>query len=231
MTRTLSILCAAALVAGCSGQTTPSAVQQEARPAQQPATIPPPPQPPPPPPDPRKLIDPGVFDPYTKADYPKLAKKLGPAWVRIEPFREAAAMKALESPRCRSVDVAEVSLDRSTREDLFAFVYCNNLNERLDFTESTVLQSGTPLTNSEKTIDRATAIAACSAAAKAEALYPSLAKTHTWAGASFQTYRPLGSARVLLDFEATNALGVALPYRADCLFPVGKPMELVIQPR
>lgn len=227
MIRKLPLLCASVLFVSCSGSQAPVAtLTPSSSPQAAPqAALAKPPE------DPRKRIDAGVFDPYTKSDYPKLAAKLKQDWDRVQPLREAAAIKALENPRCQQVDMSEVSVDRSTRENLFAFVYCNNGKERLNFTEADVKGDAVPLTNSQKAIDRVAAITACTTAAKAETLYPSLADMHTWSGASFQTYEPLGSARVLLDFEATNALGEKLPYRANCLFPVDQPPELTITAR
>lgn len=181
--------------------------------------------------NPKDRIDPAVFVPDKKADYPKLAATIGKSWDRTQPLREAAAFKALENPICRNVDMSEISGTRSTPSNLVVFVYCNNGKDRFDFNEADVRVASAPIANGDRAIDRAEAIKACSEAAKSLALYPSLVETHTWAGASFSVYRPTGAARVLLDFETTNAFGQKLPYRADCLFPMGQAPEINIAPR
>jgi len=86
--------------------------------------------------DPRARIDAGVFEPYDRAQYPKLSTKLGERWGAIQPMREGAALKALQTRGCRHVEVAEVSVERSTKDALRAFVYCDGSLERHDFSEA-----------------------------------------------------------------------------------------------
>lgn len=179
--------------------------------------------------DPRSRIDPNVFESYPETDYPKLRKLIGNSWSRVQPFREAAAFKALENPKCQHVDVADISLARSSADNLAIFVYCNNASVRFDFTERDI-STGAPRTNADRAISRSTAIMACSDAAKSLAAFPSLVDTHIWAGASYNVAAN-GAARVLLDFEATNALGHELPYRANCLFPLHGSPEITVNPR
>lgn len=224
--RACSFLVASAVLAltSCSDRQQEASTAHASQPGAQAATVPPSR-------NPKDRIDPGVFVPDTKADYPKLAAAIGESWARTQSLREAAAFKALENPLCRNVDMSEISGTRSTPSNLVVFVYCNNGKDRFDFNEADVRVAGAPIANGDRAIDRAEAIKACSEAAKSLALYPSLVETHTWAGASFSVYRPTGAARVLLDFETTNAFGQKLPYRADCLFPMGKPAEIAIAPR
>lgn len=180
--------------------------------------------------DPRSLIEPYVFEPYEKSGFPKLAKKLGSSWARIQSLREAAAFKALESGRCDYVELSEVSDARTTKENIAVFVDCRN-RERFYIAETDVAANGSAVAQSTKTIGRAQAIEACAQAARQAATYPSLVDAHTWAGASFTSDKTTGAARVLLDFEATNALGVELPYRANCLYPADAAPELSITAR
>lgn len=81
-------------------------------------------------------IDAGVFEPYDRSKYPKLSAKLGDRWKEIQPMREAAALKALQTQACRRVVVAEVSVERSTQDAIRVFVYCNDSLERHDFSEA-----------------------------------------------------------------------------------------------
>lgn len=161
-----------------------------------------------------------VYEPYTRDQFPKLFAQLGAAVDRIQPVREGAALAALRSGRCDRVELSEIATQTSA-EDLRAFVDCSN-GERFYFTESQLAAEAPAVAQSDRTIGRADAIQACAEAARAVAMYPSLLDAHTWAGASFDANKTTGGARVLLDFEAANALGAKLPYRADCLFPAGQ---------
>ncbi|GGD45832.1 hypothetical protein [Pseudoxanthomonas indica] len=177
--------------------------------------------------DPRKAISEYVFEPYDKREYPKLSKKLGSAWPRIQPLREAAALRFVKSGRCDFVELAEVSESRSTKQNITVFVDCRN-RERLYVSEDDLNENRALSPQSDRVISQSVAIDACADAAKSRATFPSLVNAHTWAGARFSSDKTTGGARVLLDFEATNALGVELPYTANCTFPVGGPAEITI---
>jgi len=84
----------------------------------------------------RARIDSEVFRPYDRAQYPKLSAKLGDRWDEIQPLRAAAAIKALTHQGCTHVDVAEASVDHSSKENIRIFVYCDDALERHDFNES-----------------------------------------------------------------------------------------------
>lgn len=84
----------------------------------------------------RARIADDVFVPYDRAQYPKLAAKVGGRWGELQPLREAAAQRALELPGCGKASIAEISVDRSTREQLQAFVYCDDAPVRIDFSEA-----------------------------------------------------------------------------------------------
>lgn len=175
-----------------------------------------------------------VFEPYAAKDYPKLYAKLGERpdpTDRIQAVREGAAFQALRSGRCDHVELAEISDQRTTADNITAFVDCTN-GERFYVAESDLAQGSTAVANSQLTLPRANAIQACAEAARAAAAFPSLVDPHVWTGASYTAHKTMGAARVLLDFDATNALGVELPYRANCLFPAGNGTpELTVTPR
>lgn len=84
----------------------------------------------------RARMDAGVFEPYDRSKYPRLSEELGERWEAIQPMREAAALKALQTRGCRRVEVSEVSVERSTKNSLRAFVYCDESLERHDFSEA-----------------------------------------------------------------------------------------------
>lgn len=77
-----------------------------------------------------------VFVAYDKAQYPRLAEKVGERWGELQPLRESAAHAALKEPGCGKVTTAEISVDRSTRETIRAFVYCDDSMDRIDYTDA-----------------------------------------------------------------------------------------------
>lgn len=181
----------------------------------------------------RQRMDDGVFDPYDRANYPRTFKLVGkPDPVkRIQAIREGAAFKAIASGRCDRVELSEISENRSTKANLSAFVDCTN-RERFYVSESDLAANAVATANSDRTLPRAQAISACVDAARGIATYPSLVDPHTWTGASYSASKTMGAARVLLDFDATNAFGVKIPYSAACLFPAGHTTpELNVTPR
>jgi len=174
-----------------------------------------------------------VFDPYDRANFPKLYKRLGKSdpTQRIQTLREGAALRALESGKCDFVEVAEISDSGGSNDDLVAFVDCRN-QERFYIAEADLGGAATATANSERTLPRASAIEGCVAAARAAATFPALVDPHIWTGASYSTHKTMGAARVILNFDATNAAGVEIPYTANCLFPAGSAVpELTVTGR
>lgn len=162
-----------------------------------------------------------VFSPYDRGNYPKLYALLGGEPTdRIQRVREEASRRALASGRCDYVELAEVSNQRTTKDNISVFVDCRN-SERFNVSESDVRADVAASANSDRTVSRGDAITACVNAAKSMATFPSLFDPHVWTGSTYQTYKTLGTARVMLDFDAQNALGVNLPYTANCLFSPG----------
>jgi len=77
-----------------------------------------------------------VFVAYEKAEYPKLSAKVGERWAELQPLRESAAHAALKKPGCGKVTASEISVDRSTRETIQVFVYCDDSMDRIDYTDA-----------------------------------------------------------------------------------------------
>ena len=180
--------------------------------------------------DPRTKVSPYVFEADDKANFPKLARKLGSSWFRLQSVREAAAVHVATSGKCDYVEVAEAS-DRSTSEDIVIFVDCRN-GQRMYVSESSLGTGQAGQFQSEKTISRAAAIKACSESAKSMTTHPELADMHIWSGSSFSTNKTTGNAQVLLDFDAKSSFGVEGKFTARCIFPAdGKPLEIKILPR
>lgn len=180
--------------------------------------------------DPKQKVSPYVFDADEKKDFPKLASKLGASWSRLQPTREAAALHVAANPKCDFVEIAEAS-DKSTKANIVIFVDCRN-GERMYVSESD-LKAGSPNQfQSDKVVDRASAIKACSDAAKSMTTHPELADMHIWTGSSFSANKTTGNAQVLLDFDASNAFGVEGKFTARCIFPGdGDPPEITVHAR
>jgi len=180
--------------------------------------------------DPKTKISPYVFDADEKSDFPKLAKKLGASWSRLQPTREAAALHVAANSKCDFVEVAEAS-DKSTKSNIVIFVDCRN-GERMYVSESDLKAGGASKFQSDKVVDRASAIKACSDAAKSMTTHPELADMHIWTGSSFSANKTTGNAQVLLDFDASNAFGVKGKFTARCIFPAnGEPPEITVHAR
>ncbi len=180
--------------------------------------------------DPKTKISPYVFDADDKKDYPKLASKLGASWSRLQPTREAAALHVAANPKCDFVELAEAS-DKSTKSNIVIFVDCRN-GERMYINESDLKAGTSNQFQSDKVVDRASAIKACSDAAKSMTTHPELADMHLWTGSSFNANKTTGNAQVLLDFDASNSFGVKGKYTARCIFPAnGEPPEITVQAR
>lgn len=180
--------------------------------------------------DPKTKISPEIFKADDKSDFPQLAKKLGSAWPRLQPSREAAAIRAASSEQCDYVEVAEAS-DKSTKSNIVFFVDCRN-GERLYVSEQDLKSKANSVFQSDKVIDQSTAIEACSNAAKSMTTHPELANMHTWSGASFNANKSTGNALVTVDFEAKNLMGVEGKFTARCIFPAdGQPPEINVLPR
>ncbi len=86
--------------------------------------------------DDRQRIAADVFVAYEKGKYPKLASKVGERWAELQALRESAAHAALKEPGCGKVTTAEISVDRSTRETIMTFVYCDDSMNRIDYTDA-----------------------------------------------------------------------------------------------
>lgn len=180
--------------------------------------------------DPKTKVSPYVFDANDKKDFPKLASKLGASWSRLQPTREAAALHVAANPKCDFIEIAEAS-DNSTKSNIVIFVDCRN-GERMYVSESDLKAGSSNQFQSDKVVDRASAIKACSDAAKSMTTHPELADMHIWSGSSFNTNKTTGNAHVLLDFDASNAFGVEGKFTARCIFPAnGEPPEITVHAR
>ena len=183
-----------------------------------------------PPPDPKSKVDPGIFEPYDKSQYPRLAKTLGKAWSRLQQAREAAALHVASNPKCDYVELAEAA-DRTTAKEIVFFVDCRN-GERMYVAESNLKSGSQTAFQSQNSVDRTAAMSACREGILKTAAFPSSVDIHVLTGTAFDTNKTTGNTRVRMDFTAKNALGAELSYTAICIFPGdGSPPEITIKLR
>ncbi len=180
--------------------------------------------------DPKTKIAPYVFDADDKKIFPKLAEKLGASRSRLQPAREAAALYVAANPKCDFVDLAEAS-EKSTKSNIVIIVDCLN-GERMYVSESDLKAGNSNQFQTDKVVDRDSAIKACSDAAKSMTTHPEFADMHIWTGSSFSVHKTTGNAQVLLNFDASNAFGVKGKFTARCIFPAnGGPPEITVHAR
>lgn len=180
--------------------------------------------------DPKTKISQYVFVADEKSDYPKLAKKLGASWSRLQSTREASALHVAVNSKCDFVELAEAS-DKSTKSNIVIFVDCRN-GERMYVSESDLKTGGAYEFQSDKVFDRMSAIKICNGTAKSMTAHPELADMHIWTGSSFSANKTTGNAQVLLDFDASNTFGVKGKFTARCVFPAnGEVPEITVHAR
>lgn len=176
----------------------------------------------------RAKIDDGVFQPYTKDQFPKLFQKYGSRMKEIQEAREVAAFTATLSGKCDRVEVAEVS-SKGTKDNAVFFVDCRN-GERFLMSETDLKKKAPPKAQSEKSVNQSEAHLACQQAIRNRAQYPS-SVDFSILGVDIAKGKTTGNLRVALDFEAKNGFGNTLPYRGTCIFDPDGNMEVSIAKR
>ena len=180
--------------------------------------------------DPRSKIADAIFKADAKSEYPSLARTLGKSWSRLQPAREAVALRVAANPRCDYVEVVEAA-QRSTAGEIVFFVDCRN-GERMYVSESDLKTGSEPAFQSQKIVDKSAAMVACREGVMKMVTFPESVDVHVLTGTAFSTHKTTGNARLLMDFDAKNALGAKLGYRATCIFPAdGSPPEITINTR
>lgn len=163
-------------------------------------------------------IDPGVFEPYTKAGFPKTFAKWGTAGVKkIDKYRVLAAKAAATSDRCDRVDVAELSDSRSSPPaNIVIFVDCAN-GERFYLSSAELDAGNATKSNKEKTsqLSDPSLIETCRAATQRALTFPS---SYSEAWTAPKVYRaPQGNVAVTIEFTAKNELGIDVPQQSRCV--------------
>ena len=164
-------------------------------------------EPPPPPPKPKyspplsaRFIEPLIFIPYTRADFPETFAKWGPAGARrINALRIAAAERVIIDERCNRVDGAELS-PRSQDEPII-FVDCQNgLRAMLRASELDDMPSPRPTD-----VTRESAVSLCEDAASAHYNEWMRPATLTFARSEAFLSKTLGTWMVRMTHQAKGA--------------------------
>jgi len=161
-----------------------------------------------------------VLSPYTADQYPKLFAAFGSRINDVERLRHAAAERAAASPTCDRVEVAELSQDRSSLSDLNYFVDCAN-TIRFRFSETELATAGPAASETQKAWGEAEARNACEDLIRQSATIPTSVKVHSFLGTSVHKAPSTGNVVVTSDFDAKNAFGTEIGYRAKCYFEPG----------
>lgn len=161
-----------------------------------------------------------ALSPYTADQYPKLFAAFGGRIKDVERLRRIAAEKAAESPTCDRVEIVELSQGRSSLSDLNYFVDCANTT-RFRFSEAELASARPAASESQKAWDEGEARSACADLIRQSATIPTSVRVHSFLGTSVYKAPSTGNVVVTSDFNAKNAFGTEIGYRAKCYFEPG----------
>ncbi len=172
-------------------------------------------------------IDPGVYMPYTRDQFPKAFSAWGQSGIdRIQELREAAAKSAAANPSCEFVDMVELSESRSTpRSNPVVYVDCRN-GERMYFSEDDL--AGEVLTEKQKgkILSGGDLIRQCVEAVRNKLSMPSTLDPNTWSISD--TQGESGNRVIQFDFKAKSLMGITLPASAKCIASTGGELEITL---
>lgn len=176
-------------------------------------------------------IDPGVYDAYTRDQYPRTFSTWGAQGVkRIDALRAAAAETVARNPACDRVEYADLSDERSTPPDKpVVFVDCANM-QRFYLGEDEVGEAVRSQQEKSANFSRTQLIERCTEATKTRLNFPSTLDQNIWSVSARQSpYQ--GNWVVEFDFKAKNAFGMELPASARCITTPEGEMEITIVDR
>ena len=167
-----------------------------------------------------------VLTPYDRANYPSYFKKFGSRMKDIEKYRGIAAKKAASNKQCALVKYAEVSRDKSTKNNLLFWVDCEKPSggypyKRFNFTEADLNNPDSlVISNSDRALTETQSLDACEQLIKSKANYPSTVKVNRFT-ATYKMFEHLGNTRTIMNFKSKNAFGLELKFTAYCTFRPG----------
>lgn len=158
-----------------------------------------------------------VLTPYR----PGLFKKFSSRRSEIEKFRRLSAERAIDSGKCDSVEVVELSQVKSTLNDLHFFVDCTN-TQRITFSERELKENSAVKTAEERSWDCTEATKVCADSIRSGVDMPSRLDLHTIMGSSCSKAPLTFNVRVDYDFGYKNDYGVQDEFTATCYFQPGE---------
>jgi hypothetical protein len=180
--------------------------------------------------DPASKIDSYAVLPMDKRNHPKVYAAWGTSGVeRLNRLQPLAALKAAQSPRCDRVVYVGLSETQSVpKQRAVFFVDCQN-TERF-YIHDTDLETGTvPQSQAQKMsgVTDATAVSLCEKLVAKELGNPARFRIKALS-TTVARFITKGSVRVTFPFEASNALGVVITRKAECLLTPNGESEIVI---
>jgi len=165
-------------------------------------------------------VDPSVYRPMDRRNYPKTFAKWGADGVKtIDRLRKDAALFAAKSSECDTVDTSELSEQRSSPPNqIVVFVDCSN-GKRFYLSESDLRTAGhaTSQESKMKGLTNEAAMEQCKTRVRSGLAFPSTMSVK-WSGSNVYRAPTTGNVVATFNFDAKNALGNELPYQARCVF-------------
>ena len=167
-----------------------------------------------------------VLTPYDRANFSSYFKKFGSRMKDIEKYRAIAAKKAASNKQCALVKYAEVSRDKSTKNNLLFWVDCEKPSggypyKRFNFTEADLNNPDSlVISNSDRALTETQSLDACEQLIKSKANYPSTVKVNRFT-ATYKMFEHFGNTRTIMNFKSKNAFGLELKFTAYCTFRPG----------
>ena len=163
-----------------------------------------------------------VLSPYTRSQYPSTFAKYGSRMADVEAYRRKAAETAARNPKCKQVDVAEISTYKGSLSNMNFWVDCNADTSpvRFRFTERELDAQVAAVSQADKSFDKPQAGKLCEKLITRSVNYPSTLGINNW-DFGFKKFEPLGNVRVWMNFKAKNAFNLELKYTATCTFEPG----------
>lgn len=204
--RVMSLLLVACLLSSCGGDEPASNDQNRTSPAP---------------------IDPSVFQPYTRDQFPKAFAAWGVDGIRrVQTLREGAAKSAAANPKCDAVEIAELSDSRSSPPDSpVVFVDCRN-GERFYLSESDVGRNLSTEAEKGARFSSAALIERCTNEVRARLNIPASFDPSIWSISDRQGTS--GNRVVEFNFKAKNAYGMQLPASARCIMTTAGVFEVTV---
>jgi len=165
-------------------------------------------------------ISPHAVIPITQKGYPKTYAAWGAEGVkRLNALMPLAAQKVARSTECDTVDLVELS-DQRSKPPKHAVFFVDCVNGKRFYVDESELGAQTPVQSQTKKMQALSdiqAIATCEKAIRPKLMVPDSHKRHL---TDTSVYRAPATGNVVVEYAltASNKAGVALTNRAKCVF-------------